>query len=61
MQADFDVRWCRGPVVERLFQPLIARMESMGGQLLGGRRVQQVHTTGRQQGARSGYIILGSG
>ncbi|DBA90704.1 TPA: hypothetical protein ACH3X1_003920 [Trebouxia sp. C0004] len=51
-QADFDVRWCKGPVVERLFKPLVAKIESMGGQILGGRRVQQVHTQGRLTGAR---------
>ena len=52
MQADFDVRWCKGPVVERLFKPLIAKIEGMGGQIRGGRRVQQVHTQGRLTGAR---------
>ncbi len=52
MQADFDVRWCKGPIVERLFQPLIAKIEGMGGQILGGCRVQQVHTQGRLTGAR---------
>ncbi len=52
MQADFDVRWCKGPVVERLFKPLIAKIEGMEGQILGGRRVQQVHTQGRLTGAR---------
>ena len=52
MQADFDVRWCKGPVVERLFKPLIAKIEGMGGQILGGCRVQQVRTQGRLTGAR---------
>ena len=52
LQADFDVRWCKGPVVERLFKPLIAKIEGMGGQILGGRRVQQVQTQGKAQGAR---------
>ncbi|KAA6416615.1 MAG: hypothetical protein FRX49_11820 [Trebouxia sp. A1-2] len=56
MQADFDVRWCKGPVVERLFKPLIAEIESMGGQILGGRRVQQVHTQGRLTGASQHLI-----
>lgn len=51
-QADFDVRWCKGPVVERLFKPLIAKIEGMGGQILGGCRVQQVRTQGRLTGAR---------
>ena len=51
-QPDFDVRWCKGPVVERLFKPLIKEIEAMGGQILGGRRVQQVQTSGKLQGAR---------
>ncbi|KAL3146106.1 hypothetical protein ABBQ38_015455 [Trebouxia sp. C0009 RCD-2024] len=51
-QADFDVRWCKGPVVERLFKPLTAKIESMGGQILSGRRVSQVQTLGRTTGAR---------
>ena len=38
--------------MERLFKPLIAEIEGMGGQILGGRRVQQVQTQGKAQGAR---------
>lgn len=51
-QPDFDVRWCKGPVVERLFKPLVKEIEAMGGQILGGRRVQQIQTNGKLQGAR---------
>ena len=47
IQADFDVRWCKGPVAERLFKPLIANIESRGGHVLGGRRVSQVQTLGK--------------
>ena len=52
LQADFDVRWCRGPVAERLFKPLVNRLQEMGGQVLGGRRVEMVQTAGRSQGAQ---------
>ena len=51
-QADFDVRWCKGPVVERLFKPFTAKIESMGGHILSGRRVSQVQTSSHSTGAR---------
>ena len=57
-QADFDVRWCKGPVVERLFKPLTAKIESMGGQILSGRRVLQVQTRGQSTGARCAQPLL---
>lgn len=53
LQADFDVRWCKGPVAERLFKPLIANIESMGGEVLGGQRVSQVQT--QDKAARTRY------
>ena len=57
-QADFDVRWCKGPVVERLFKPLTAKIESMGGHILSGRRVSQVQTLGHSTGARYALPVL---
>lgn len=54
-QADFDVRWCKGPVVERLFKPLTAKIVSMGGQILSGRRVSHVQTLGHSTGARYAF------
>ena len=54
-QADFDVRWCKGPVVERLFKPLTAKIVSMGGQILSGRRVLHVQTLGDSTGARYAF------
>ena len=57
-QADFDVRWCKGPVVERLFKPLTAKIESMGGQILSGQRVSQVQTLGHSTGARCAQSVL---
>ena len=41
-QACFDVRWCRGPVAEVILGPLVQRLESLGCEVLGGRKVQQV-------------------
>ncbi|KAK9823485.1 hypothetical protein WJX72_003089 [[Myrmecia] bisecta] len=41
-QADFDVRWCRGPVAERIFRPFIGKLEALGGRILAGRRVQRI-------------------
>lgn len=51
VQADFDVRWCRGPVAERLFKPMLAHLQSMGGHILAARKVKKVQTAGRLQGA----------
>ncbi len=42
VQADFDVRWCRGAVGEKLLDPFASRLQAMGGKLLGGRRVTGV-------------------
>ena len=52
LQADFDVRWCRGPVAERLFTPLVNRLQEMGGRVLGARKVKVVQTAGQSQGAQ---------
>eukprot|EP00976_Prorocentrum_cordatum_P045513 919136-Prorocentrum_minimum.AAC.1 len=30
-QPDFDVRWCKGSVSERIFAPWVAEIERMGG------------------------------
>lgn len=34
-QADFDVCWAKGSVAEKIFEPLIASIESMGGTIQG--------------------------
>jgi phytoene dehydrogenase-like protein len=41
-QADFDVRWCRGPIGTLIFEPLVQKLKSMGIKILGGRRVQEI-------------------
>jgi hypothetical protein len=41
-QNNFDVCWCRGSVAELLFAPLIERIKSFGGQILGGQLVQRI-------------------
>lgn len=42
-QADFDVCWARGSVAEKIFEPLIASIERMGGQIQGSSLVTDVH------------------
>ncbi|WIA19763.1 hypothetical protein OEZ85_005677 [Tetradesmus obliquus] len=41
-QPDFDVRWCKGPIGELIFSPLVSRLQSLGVTILGGRRAQQL-------------------
>ncbi|MCO5601895.1 hypothetical protein L7F22_056021 [Adiantum nelumboides] len=41
-QQDFDVRWCKGSVAERIFRPWLLVIEKLGGQVLGGKRVESV-------------------
>lgn len=56
-QADFDVRWCKGPVVELLFAPWRKELEARGARILGGQRVQQVRVdpvTGRASSITAG-------
>lgn len=46
-QADFDVCWCKGSVAELLFAPLVARIQSHGATIQGGRFVTDVITDAR--------------
>lgn len=41
-QADFDVRWCKGPIGTLIFEPFVQKLKSMGVKILGGRRVQEI-------------------
>ncbi|KAI5076277.1 hypothetical protein GOP47_0008342 [Adiantum capillus-veneris] len=41
-QPDFDVCWCKGSVAEKIFRPWLSVIEKLGGQVLGGKRVQSV-------------------
>lgn len=41
-QQDFDVRWCKGSIAERIFKPWLFAIENLGGQVLGGKRVQNI-------------------
>ena len=34
-QADFDVRWCRGPIGTLIFGPLVKRLEQLGVKVVG--------------------------
>jgi uncharacterized protein with NAD-binding domain and iron-sulfur cluster len=38
-QNDFDVCWCKGTISERIFKPLISKIESAGGKICGSRLV----------------------
>ena len=38
-QNSFDVCWCKGSISEKIFQPLIEKIELRGGQIKGGRLV----------------------
>jgi len=50
-QNDFDVCWCRGPVSERIFEPLVSHIESKGGVIKGGQAVVDVQVdSGRVTG-----------
>lgn len=39
MQKDFDVKWCRGRVKEKIFQPWIDSMKTHGCEFLSDKRV----------------------
>eukprot|EP00276_Gloeochaete_wittrockiana_P020132 CAMPEP_0184336256 /NCGR_PEP_ID=MMETSP1089-20130417/4618_1 /TAXON_ID=38269 ORGANISM="Gloeochaete wittrockiana, Strain SAG46.84" /NCGR_SAMPLE_ID=MMETSP1089 /ASSEMBLY_ACC=CAM_ASM_000445 /LENGTH=580 /DNA_ID=CAMNT_0026661229 /DNA_START=24 /DNA_END=1766 /DNA_ORIENTATION=+ len=41
-QRSFDVRWCRGTVAEKIFQPWLSRIDHYGGQVETGARVSDV-------------------
>ena len=54
-QADFDVRWCRGAVAERIVAPWVAALRARGAAVLGGRRVAEVaRVDGAEGGSESG-------
>ena len=64
-QADFDVRWARGPVGELIMAPLADRLRELGVTLLGGRRVSQVLPAAHHQGGggagRAGAVVATAG
>ena len=41
-QNSFDVCWCKGSISERIFQPLIQRIEAQGGTVAGSRLVTDI-------------------
>ena len=43
-QADFDVCWCKGSVSERIFEPLVARLKSLGATITGSTFVNGMQT-----------------
>lgn len=63
-QADFDVRWCKGPIGTLIFEPLVQQLKSMGVKILGGRRVQEILPAiqgqkGRQAATAHGRVLAG--
>jgi phytoene dehydrogenase-like protein len=47
-QADFDVRWCKGPIGSLIFDPLVQKLKNLGVKILPGRRVQEILPAGAQ-------------
>lgn len=41
-QQDFDVRWCKGSIVDVIFKPWLKAIEKLGGRVLGGKRVHNI-------------------
>eukprot|EP00878_Enallax_costatus_P029669 GHUV01032210.1.p1 GENE.GHUV01032210.1~~GHUV01032210.1.p1 ORF type:complete len:210 (+),score=13.89 GHUV01032210.1:70-699(+) len=41
-QPDFDVRWCKGPIGQTIFEPLVQHLKTLGVRVLGSRRVQDI-------------------
>lgn len=41
-QPDFDVKWCRGTVADRIFRPWIEQIEALGAQVLTHHRVEDL-------------------
>ena len=39
-QANFDVKWCRGTIGERILAPLVADIRKRGGTVLGSHPVK---------------------
>ena len=45
-QANFDVKWCRGPISEKLLSPLVAAITGTGGSVLGAHTVVDLEVSG---------------
>eukprot|EP00775_Hariotina_reticulata_P005158 gene5158-5396_t len=56
-QPDFDVRWSKGPIGELIFSPLVKKLEALGVNILGGRRV--VKLLSNQQQASVSNVVAG--
>eukprot|EP00802_Teleaulax_amphioxeia_P012136 Tamp_12174.p1 GENE.Tamp_12174~~Tamp_12174.p1 ORF type:complete len:603 (+),score=105.20 Tamp_12174:1-1809(+) len=59
-QANFDVKWCRGPIGERILTPLVEAIEQEGGSVLGAHRMQGLHISG-DSGKVTGVIAATPG
>ena len=56
-QPDFDVMWCRGTIGEYIFQPLVQKIEYLGGKVLTQYRVTDILTN--DSGDAAGVIAEG--
>jgi hypothetical protein len=45
-QANFDVKWCRGPIGEKVLSPLVAAITGTGGSVLGAHTVVDLEVSG---------------
>ncbi|WPT12651.1 Phytoene dehydrogenase [Picochlorum sp. SENEW3] len=54
-QNAFDVRWCKGPITEKIFTPLVERITELGGSIQGNTFVTNVRV--EDQGQKSGVSI----
>ncbi|GLC50560.1 hypothetical protein PLESTB_000393300 [Pleodorina starrii] len=57
-QPDFDTRWCRGSVSERILVPFAERLRSRGVALLGGRRVLELREPPDVRAGRQGRLLV---
>ncbi|OUC13202.1 MAG: amine oxidase [Alkalinema sp. CACIAM 70d] len=56
-QADFDVVWCRGTVGDRIFQPWVDKIKTLGGKVLTQKRVSDLELDPRTQQVKA--VICG--
>ncbi|GIL76179.1 hypothetical protein Vretimale_5788 [Volvox reticuliferus] len=57
-QSDFDTRWCRGSVSERILSPFADHLRSKGVVLLGGRQVLGLKEVPDAMAGRQGRLLV---
>ena len=48
-QNAFDVKWCKGSITEKIFQPLVSKIQESGAKILGSRLVTRVDEDGENK------------